>query len=302
MTAVITNPEGTTHLLALATGTAPPNAFDALELGQGLNTPTIADTRASLTSKIPGSLIQVANGYPIANDQDIRNSGRGANVFTWKFVYPEGALQILCSNLIVTNYQGGAPGASEPVMVSANETFVKRPDQVLTVFVNAANLGGATVVGWIEDGQPLVEQMQTWRQQSIALSGSPGAQPVTNGVVQSRLNEGEQAWTAARLLNSLGGVMTRDDVVSVTLRAMKRDGQREWATAVHIPLNVDEVFTFAPIRNDPRWRGSQGYNFAHAWVSGDNWGSRRTRLEYSLLLSTGDRRTIAHEIEWASMR
>lgn len=301
MAAVVTSVAGAGHISERVLGSPLTNTFDAIELGQGNNAPTTGDTRASMTAKIGSSLIQVASGYPLINDTDIRNEGRGASVYTWKFVYPEG-IQILASNLIVTNYAGGAPAAGEAVMVSADQVLVKRTDQELTVFVNVSTAYAATIVAHIEDGTPLVEQLATWRQQSIVLSGSPGASPVTNGVVQSRLTEGEQAWTGARLLDGFGAVLTRTGVASARLLALRRSREREWETGADVPLPVDAVMMPAPVRTDPRWRGTQGYTFAHAWVPPAGWGARRTRLEYALTLTTGEQRTLVHEIEWASLR
>ena len=299
MTVILTT-AGSTYLADILAGTTPANTFDAIELGQGLNVPAIGDTRASLTSKIGGSLIQVATGYPILADADIRNEGRGASTYTWSFVYPEGA-QLIASNFIVTNYAAGAPSSGEPVMVSANETLVKRADQVLTVFVNLSTAGATSVSAHVDDGTPLVEQLQNWRDQSISLAGAPGAHPVSSGKVTSQVNEDERVWTAARILNGTGGVLTREDVVSVTLYALKRTGEREWTRAYESPLLLD-VVTTAPVRTDPRWRGAQGYNFAHSWIPTPGWGSRKTRLEYHIELTSGESKTLVHEVEWVSVR
>jgi len=300
MTVVLTT-AGSTYLTDIIVGSSPANSFDALELGQGLNVPGTTDTRASLTNKIGGSLVQVAPGYPVLGDADIRNEGRGTSIYTWAFVYPEGSAQIIASNFIVTNYAAGAPGSAEPVMVSANETLVKRADQVLTVFVNLSTAGATSVSAHVEDGEPLVEQLQTWRDQSITLAGAPGAHPVSSGKVTSKVNEAERVWTAARILNGMGGVLTREDVVSITLYGLKRTGEREWTRAYESPILLDAITT-APVRTDPRWRGSQGYNFEHSWIPTWDWGSRRTRLEYHIELTSGESKTIIHEIEWVSVR
>lgn len=302
MTALLTDPVGQLHLTQLIAGTVTTNVFDALELGQGNNATAITDTRATLTSKIGGSLAQVASGYPVLDDSDIRNDGRGATTYTWKFVYAEGTQQLHASNAVVTNYDAGAPSSTEPVMVSAAEVMVKRVDQELTVFVNVSQAGAATIVPHIADGNPLVEQVASWRAQSISLSGAPGATPVTNGIVQSRFNEGEQAWLGARILDGSGGVLSRDSVIAITLTAYKREREREWVVAAEESLHPLTVITSAPVRTDPRWRVTQGYNFSHAWLPPSGWGSRRTRLEYVFSLITGDVRTLVHEIEWASMR
>lgn len=292
---------GNTHITQRIAGTVPTNAFDAMELGFSALDPTTADTRAALSTKSSGTIVQVSSGYPVLSDSDIRNDGRGALIYTWKFEYPEGA-QLIAYNAIVTNYVGGAPAAGEALLVHCKETVAKRADQVLTVFVNVSTTFATSFVAHVEDGTPLTEQMASWRSQSIALGGAPGASPVTNGIVQSRLNEGEQAWLGARLLNGEGGVMTRDDVAAVLLSAYRRDRERDWTLTAEESLDVFAVMPSSPVRTDRRWRVTQGYNFAHAWLPPGGWGARRTRLEYTLTLTTGDVRTLVHEIEWASMR
>jgi hypothetical protein len=300
MTVVLTT-AGSAYLADILAGTSPSNTFDALELGQGNNVPAIGDTRAALTSKIGGSLVQVAPGYPVLGDADIRNEGRGTSIYTWSFVYPEG-IQAIASNFIVTNYAAGAPGSGEPVMVSASQALAKRSDQVMTVFVNLSTAGATSVSAHVEDGEPLVEQLQNWRDQSISLSGAPGAHPVSSGKVTSQVNEDERVWTAARILNGTGGVLTREDVVSITLYGLKRTGEREWTRAYESPLSVADVVPTAPVRTDARWRGVQGYNFAHSWIPDQGWGSRKTRLEYHLELTSGESKTLVHEVEWISVR
>jgi hypothetical protein len=299
---VLLTTAGQAYMAQVLAGSATTDAFDAMELGFSTANPALADTRASLTTKVSGTIVQVASGYPVLGDSDIRNDGRGATVYSWKFEYPEGA-QIIASDAIVTNYDAGAPGATEPIMVRGNDTpLAKRADQTLTVFVNVSTVLATSLVAHVEDGTPLVEQVATWRQQSIALSGAPGATPASNGIAQSTLGEGEQAWIGARLLNGEGGVLTRDDVAAITLSAYRRTREREWAIGMEAALDVFASIPSAPVRTDPRWRGSQGYTFSHAWLPPGDWGSRRTRLEYTFTLLTGDFRTVVHEIEWASMR
>ena len=104
------------------------------------------------------------------------------------------------------------------------------------------------------------------------------------------------------MLNGEGGVLVRDDVAAVLLTAYQRDRERDWNVIQETTLDPYYVIPAAPVRTDPRWRLTQGYTFAHAWLPPDGWGSRRTRLEYTFTLTAGGTRTLVHEIEWASMR
>lgn len=299
--AVTLTTDGSTHITERNTGAALTDAFNAMELGQGNNIPAVADNRSQMTSRIVSSLRPLASGYPVLGDSDVRNEGRATDVWSWKVVYPEGT-QFVASNLIVTNYVAGAPSATEHVLVHADTVVYKRADQELHLWVNVSTAGAASVVAHLEDGEPLVEQIATWRAQSLVLSGAPGATPASNGRAVSRLTEGDQVWTGARLLTGAGGVMTRTDVLGVDLSVYTRSGEREWVLADEMPLGINDVMASAPIRTDPRWRGSQGYTFAHAWVPPLAWGSKRTRLEYRITGLDGNDRCIIHEVEWSSIR
>lgn len=293
--------EGLTHIGQREAGDPLTNAFDAMYLGQGNNGPLTTDDLSHMTAKIVDTLVSVDAGYPQKADSDIRNDGRGADVWTWRATYAEGAA-FIASNAVVTNYASGAPIAAEPILVHTATVLAKRADQVMYLWINVSTAGAVTVVAHVEDGTPLVEQLAGWRPQHIALSGAPGASPVSNGVVQSKQTEGEQVWTAARLLNGSGGVMTRDDVLSVVLSVYKRSRERDWVLADEMVVDVLAAIPASPVRTDPRWRGTQGYTFAHAWVPPGAWGSARTRLEYLMTLASGDTRALVHEVEWASAR
>lgn len=299
MAAVLTNPEGTTHIVSLVSGSSTVNAFDAIELGQGLNTPTTSDTRASMTAKIAGSLLQKATGYPLINDADLRNDGRGVNTLTWKFVYPEGALEILASNLIVTNYAAGIPSSGEPVMVSANERLVKRVDQELTVFVNVATgTGAASVVAHVDDATPLPEQVSGWSDREALISGGPGSHQRSGTDVFTTAREGQPVPTLWFLRNPDGSPLTRADIAYATARVSVREGDNRWTFLYDLALEVDAVAFTAPQRQSRLWRSGGGYYGMWTFVPPGSHGSKQTRLEITLTLVRGGTRTITHEIDY----
>lgn len=289
--------DGETHIVELTAGGGTTQAFDAIEFGQGNNVPSASDTRTAMTSKIANQFTKT-NGYPILGDSDPRNDGRAVDRWTWLFVIPEGQ-QILASNWIVTN---NPAATAEPILCHSNDVVAKRADQVAYIWLNVTTAGVGSAVVHVEEGEPVVEQLGSWRQESIAMSGAPGATAVSGGVVRSRLVEGEQVWTAAYLMNGEGGTLTRDDVQGVYLRVYRRRGERDWVLSDEEAVHPYVAIMPAPVRTDKRWKPTRGYVFAHTWKPSPGWGSRATRLEYRIRMTAGDNRTLVHEVEWVSTR
>lgn len=146
MSAILTD-AGQLHFAQRANGENLTNQFDAVELGQG-NTPVSAtDTRANLPNRIPGTLMRVAAGYPLRNDQDPENPGRGVNVLSYRFDLPASLPAFTATNLIITNFAGGSPGAVEPVGFAAQISLSKVSGQPLTIFVNKESTDASVVAG-----------------------------------------------------------------------------------------------------------------------------------------------------------
>lgn len=293
----VLTPAGTTHIAERESMAALTDTFDAFEFGQGNDVPSAASTRASLGSKIGGSLLEVAAGYPVKGDSDTRNDGRGADVWSWLCVVPEGT-ELLASNLIVTNYDGGAPTSTEPVLVHGDTVVSTRTDQVLYCWVNVSSAGAVTVSAVNEEGDTLPEQMATWRSRSLLMSGQPGAQARQGSKLTSRMEQGEPVWTAARIKDAEASLVVRANVATVTLRVSRRVSDNDWVEYGVYPLDVNAVMSPSAVRTDPRWLPREGYTFSHAWTPDALFGARRARLVYELTLVDSTPRQLIHEVDF----
>lgn len=133
---------GLVHYAERLEGAVLTNTFDAIELGTGDTAVSKADDRSTMANKIAGTLIQ-QSAAPAINNADVANSGRGPAVLTYKFTIPAGVAAFTATNLHLTNYQGGAPSATEPVGVVANGlAIVKTAGVALDVYLNVS-VGGA---------------------------------------------------------------------------------------------------------------------------------------------------------------
>ena len=103
---------GVTHFAQRIANASLTNAFDAIELGSGNTSISSADTRNAMLNKLSGTLVQKESGYPKLNDSDVANVGRGADVWTYKFIIPSGVSPFTATNFHLTNYQSGTPSAT----------------------------------------------------------------------------------------------------------------------------------------------------------------------------------------------
>jgi len=128
---------GNTHFAQRLSATSLTNAFDAIELGTGSTAIGTSDTRSAMTGKIVGTLVQKESGYPKLNDSDVANVGRGADVWTYKFIVPSSVGAFTATNMHLTNYATGTPSATEPVGVVANGlTIVANGTDDVTLYLN----------------------------------------------------------------------------------------------------------------------------------------------------------------------
>lgn len=124
---------------------SPTNTFNALHLGTATTAASKADTASNMT-QITGSGIAVVAGFPVPNDTTAENTGKGANVVTWKFSYgaspgpwtaiAEGAIGVGTADLA-----GGAPLLNRWIFTTPFNKPGGAGGTVLTVYVNLAQLG-----------------------------------------------------------------------------------------------------------------------------------------------------------------
>ena len=131
---------GKLHFAQRIADTSLTNAFAGVELGTGDTAIGTADTRSAMLNKIVGSLTEVEAGYPKINDTDVANTGRGADVWTYKFIVDASATgPFTATNFHLTNYAAGAPTATEPVGIVGNGLSITcNGTDDLTLFLNVA--------------------------------------------------------------------------------------------------------------------------------------------------------------------
>jgi len=116
----------------------------AMELGTAGNTPAAGSTRADVTTKVSSSLKQIDATYPKTNDGDTENTGRAADVISWRTSYlTTEANASSIDRAIITNYASGSPGSTEPLLMYGvfGTPFTKTSSQTLKVFVNHTPTG-----------------------------------------------------------------------------------------------------------------------------------------------------------------
>lgn len=114
---------------------SPTNAFGIWELGTAGNAPGKSSNRSDVTSKVSGSQKAHDGTYPKSNDGDTDNSGRAADVTTWRVSYLTSEANATgITRGIITN---STPGASEPVLSYWTITsFDKTSSDTLKMFLN----------------------------------------------------------------------------------------------------------------------------------------------------------------------
>ena len=288
---------GTAHLIERAAGGSLRNDFDGLALGTGNDTPAVADTLQEVTERLL-FYVQVADGYPKLGETDYRNTGAASDVWTWKFVREAGT-PFVASNVAVTNYSGGVPTATEPLLVHAKQTIAQRYDERLIIWVNAKTGDVPTIVTATEQAlENRLQRVESFTARTRAVSAAPDGSVVDRDRVRSRAIRGGLVWTAARVYGPEGGPLAPTDVVRFWLYVSKHkasDGswepeKRESVDCYGHVFGAEEV-------SDPRWLGDGGYNVAHNWQQPRGTSEGTYRLRYEMELCDGDRREWTNIVE-----
>lgn len=105
----------------------------------GPSPPTKTSDRGDMTTLV-GSEKAPSAGYPLNDDADTDNTGRGPDILSWKFEYGTSESNGTITHVIITN---ASPGASEPCLTVAelSSSRVKTSSDTLTVYVNHEILG-----------------------------------------------------------------------------------------------------------------------------------------------------------------
>jgi hypothetical protein len=303
MANTLTN-DGQDHIAELDAPSATTNDFDMLILSRGNDATDELDNRSAVdpADEIADSRTIVAAGYPTLGDTDTRNPGASATWWTWKFDVAAGVLGHVASNLMVTNWAGGAPALDEEILIHAllETPISKLTTEVMTVFINVEEgaVAGDSPTIYSSVDTPYVSgeaaRVLTWTARARALQTYPrGVRGSANRIV-ARTVRGQAVWVGALLDGADGYPLRREEVLRVTLQETRvRPSDERYSRSE--ALEPTNVVADGPITGDPR-APVGAYNFAHQWLP--PFGSTREstwRLTYTLDLF--DRTTRWFEVE-----
>jgi len=282
---------GAAHLLDLQGGVTPDPSriFDGLIFGKGNTEPTDMDTVDSV-DKFAGVVLPVESGYPKKDELDVRNSGRGVETWTWKFVR-EAVGSLLASNVAVTNYSGGdALIGTDPLMVHAHQDVAQRLDERLIIWVNAQTGYDPTIVTATEPSlQNRTVRVESYTARTRAMQTWPVGSVVDNSESRCRPQPGQHIATLADIPGVDGRGLTPNDVTRFTFTASKYDAASgEYVVLEKDNLNCFKHTTAAPVIGDPRWRTTGGYNAFHTWHQPKGTKEGTFRLSYEMVLCDRD--------------
>jgi len=116
----------------------PDNSFHLgnLVLGTAGNAPSKSSIYSDITSIIPLSLKNLEPGYPMRNDQSSSNSGKGANVITYKFKYASNEVNGIAINRLAITVPNPTGGSQLLMYALLQNPITKNSSQILTIFIN----------------------------------------------------------------------------------------------------------------------------------------------------------------------
>lgn len=293
---VLTN-AGVAHLTERAAGSSLTNDFDALALGTGNDTPAVTDTLQEVTDRL-SLFVRLDDGYPVLGDTDYRNTGREAATYTWRFTREAGEPWV-ASNVAVTNYSGGVPTVTEPLLVHLKQTVAQRYDERLIIWVNAKTGETPTVVTATEQAlENRVQRVESFTARTRAVAAHPDGSVVDRDRVRSQAILGGTVWTAARHYGVDGAPLSPTQVERFWLYVAKhKASDGDWEAEKRSSIECyGHVFEAEQV-GDARWLGEGGYNVAHIWSQPKGTTEGTYRLRYVLELCDGDRREWTNIVE-----
>jgi hypothetical protein len=302
MANTLTN-DGEAHIVELDTPVATTEDFDAMILSRGNDATLVTDNRSAVASadECPGTLVQLVTGYPLQGDIDPRNGGADADWWTWRFDIPPGVVGFVATNLMVTNWNSGAPSATENVMVHAllATPLEKRVEQRLTVFVNveegSAAGTGPTIYSALDEPNA-VPRMHTYthRARALATYGSAGSQGSSTSAFP-----GESVRVMALLVDDEGGILAPGDVQSANVVVQSQGLNGKWST--YLTQNIGAGTVLAAVRyDDVRWPHPGGYQWAHTWEVPEGNDETAYRLRYTVRQRGGPSTVMTVEVRTGS--
>ena len=295
---VLTN-AGAAHVTELNQGAFLTNAFNGLIFDKSNADPAVTDTVAVLGQRILDFSLRVSDGYPKLDDNDDRNTGRGADVWTWKFVREAGE-PFVASNVALTNYSGGSIATTDPLAIHGKLTLGQKYDERLIVWVNSRANGVPEIVTATEEAlENRVQRVVGFVANVRATQSTPGGSVIDAHTVRTTVEPEQAVWTAASVLGRAARTLTHTDIVDFTLRVERLVASSGLWETFSPEEDIDctcSVFS-AEQRGDPRWEAQGGYNAAHTWRTEVPRDEGTFRLTYKMTLCDDDVRVWRNIVE-----
>lgn len=299
MAALLTT-AGTAHLASLNAGTAPANAFDGILFGQGNDDPATpgTETQADVTSQLADVYRQVADGYPLQDDSDPRNTAAASDWWTWKFVLPAGQ-PFVASNVALTNYAGGTFTGATDLAIHSDQVVAQRYDEKLVVWFNAKTGEVPVVVTAAEQSlENRITRAVGFTARTRALSSHPAGSAVDDTTVRTKPQPDQQVWTAAHVYGIGSQALRSDQIGTFILDVEEYDPTRKQYQQVD-SIGIDPTINVFPVDQygDQRWTAQGGYNVAHTWTPPYGGQEGTYRLTYKMELTDQDVRRWTNIVE-----
>jgi len=288
MATALTTAAGTALYNSLISGTVPDPIFGTLLLGRGNDTPLPADKVSSIDKRIPIQL----TASPVRNHPDVRNPGRGADVFTWAFDISAPSTPWLATNVALGQ---NSLETDKPLAIHASDDILGDPYRRVLVWLNLGN-GSSTVYHLHVTDPAQAAKLRSSGARADVLFGGPGSQVLRVGEVNSTVRAGESASLRGRLYGEDGLALRPSDVQRVTRHLEEYEGgSNRWVSkGTRILDNCLLGQTSAESSALFPYRG--GFNFSATLPGRETVDGVNKRLTYKLQLSDGNLRVIRQTV------
>ena len=297
MTIVLTT-AGAAHITELEQGANPTaNMFNGLVFSQGNDAPDVLDTLSSMSDRITDFVLRVEDGYPRKDDDDIRNTSRGPEAWTWKFVREAGK-PFVASNFAVCNQSGGALQAGSDLAIHGRVTTAQRFDERRVFFLNVIGQEVRLVQVRETSTQNRVQRVAGFAANVRATASAPGGSVVTPNQVRTQASPGASIFTAAFVIRSDGHAAQPGDIVALDLTVQRYDASK----AQFVDIAKESLPCYSHVfgaeqLNDPRWPHAGGYNVSYQWSQPRGTREGTFKLVYRMELCGDDFREWTNTVE-----
>ena len=288
MTALVTT-AGAALFSALQSGTAPAATYGTLLFGSANDEPTATDITSDVGERVPVT----ATATVARDNRDVRNTGRGANTWTWAFEFSAPSTPWVASNVALgvnPLTTGGDLAIHSRQVVSAD------PYRTLLVWVNLSGTSAATVVDGYDDDPVQAARLRGNGSRADVLHGGPGSSTLRPGHVNASVRPGEPASLRGRLYGDDLQPLTPSDVRFATRKVESYVPDSGKWVAVEKSTVDDCMLSRARGELSALFPYRGGFNFQAVLESNFTLDGLDKRVTYELNLFDGTSRTLYHDV------